>query len=97
MSRLIGSGEKEGAEAGIRLEEKKGSVRLHVTDADRYRRFCADALQMEEGRSSEMDYVILRLIQANDFVRIEQLAEEMFVSRATIDRMMKELKKEAEE
>ena len=97
VSRLIGSGEKEGAEAGIRLEEKKGSVRLHVTDADRYRRFCAEALQMEEGRSSEMDYVILRLIQANDFVRIEQLAEEMFVSRATIDRMMKELKKEAEE
>ena len=49
VSRLIGSGEKEGAEAGIRLEEKKGSVRLHVTDADRYRRFCAEALRWRKG------------------------------------------------
>lgn len=37
-------------------------------------------------------YLIARLLKAGDFVRIEQIADELFVSRATVDRLMPEVK-----
>ena len=42
-------------------------------------------------------YIITRLLKANDFVRIEQIADELFVSRATVDRLMPEIKTMLEE
>lgn len=41
---------------------------------------------------SRIRYILTRLLRTNDFVRIEQLADELFVSRATVDRLMPEIK-----
>ncbi|MDE6107538.1 MAG: BglG family transcription antiterminator [Oscillospiraceae bacterium] len=41
---------------------------------------------------SRIRYILTRLLRAGDFVRIEQLADELFVSRATVDRLMPEIK-----
>ncbi len=39
-----------------------------------------------------LQYMIRRMIDENNYVRIEDLAQELFVSRATLDRLMPELK-----
>lgn len=41
---------------------------------------------------SRTRYLITRLLKAGNFVRIEQMADELFVSRATVDRLMPEVK-----
>lgn len=61
-----------------------------------------NCLHTEENSSfadndSRKRYIIARLLKANDFVRIEQIADELFVSRATVDRLMPELKTELRE
>lgn len=61
-----------------------------------------NSLNFEENSSfadndSRKRYIIARLLKADDFVRIEQIADELFVSRATVDRLMPELKGELQE
>lgn len=58
-----------------------------------------EAMIREENSSfsdneSRKRYLITRLLKAGDFVRIEQMADELFVSRATVDRLMPEIKAE---
>lgn len=58
-----------------------------------------EAMIREENSSfsdneSRKRYIITRLLKAGDFVRIEQMADELFVSRATVDRLMPEIKGE---
>lgn len=42
-------------------------------------------------------YIVTRLLRVGGFVRIEQMADELFVSRATVDRLMPEIKSILEE
>ena len=50
------------------------------------------ALSSFDDTDSRIRYILTRLLRANDFVRIEQLADELFVSRATVDRLMPDIK-----
>lgn len=49
----------------------------------------AEPLDVNQTR---MKRIIDRLVQTQEYVKIEDLAEELFVSRATVDRLMPELK-----
>lgn len=93
---LLEQGEAEGVSYGYALAlGRHGNVSLTVTDPNLFSTILA-AQPPREGldsaASARLNDLLARLLWAKDYRRIEDLADEMFVSRATLDRLMPELK-----
>ncbi len=74
------------------LMDKQKCYKIEVIDQARFRLLNLDMQYFNN--ESRIDFIISKLIKEDAFIRIEDLADEMFVSRATIDRLMEPLKKE---
>ena len=97
LKKLIKRNEASGRENGFHLEHTSLGVRLCIDDNRRFLLFLQESEAQMDTVRSRMDYILSRLVQTDGYVRIEELADELYVSRATIDRMMAEIKDAAGE
>jgi len=81
---------------GFILEKDNNDYKLKVLDQELLSKY----LKTQSSKLSESDYrinyLIKRLLENEDYLKIEDLADELYVSRATIDRLMPELKEKLE-
>ena len=63
-------------------------IRLEITDTNKFSFF----LSLSDSNNDRVNEIILALLSNNGYIKIEDLAKEMYVSRATIDRLMPEVK-----
>ena len=82
---------------GFLLQRSLTGVSIRVKDKDRLRRFLSAGTSGGFDNTSRLNHMLWRLLQKGGYLRIEELAEEMNVSRATLDRLMPELKAVAAE
>lgn len=81
---------------GFHFQRILGKLSLHIDDNEAFMSFPFHEQENEESNEARVNYILTRLIQENDFIRIESLAAELYVSRATIDRLMKDVKQQAQ-
>lgn len=72
---------------GFRIIESN-VVRLEIIDANKFLFF----LSYSNANDDRVNEIIVHLLSTSEYVRIEDLADMMFVSRATIDRFIPEVK-----
>lgn len=65
---------------------------IKVNDVTKLRQLLTQVASSGNEFEDRIQYVLKRLLQENDYVKIESLADELYVSRATIDRLMPALK-----
>lgn len=74
---------------GIKIVQNiRKQYSLKIIDNLKFNRLIYGGLNNFDERSSRIVFILERLILKDDFVRIENIAEELFVSRATLDRLM---------
>lgn len=77
--------------AGFRIESKIGKgYLLQILDQSKFDRFLLDA-DIKDQDIERVNYVICRLIEENDYLTIESIADEIYVSRSTVDRLIKRI------
>ena len=72
---------------GFRLIESN-DLQIEITDSNKFSFF----LSYANSNDDRINEIIIRLLSSDDFTKIENLAEKMFVSRATIDRFIPTIK-----
>ena len=63
-------------------------ISLEIIDKNKLMFF----LSYSNENDDRVNEIIVRLLSTNDYVKIEDLADDMFVSRATIDRLIPQIK-----
>uniref|UniRef100_UPI00248EC71B BglG family transcription antiterminator n=1 Tax=Holdemania filiformis TaxID=61171 RepID=UPI00248EC71B len=97
IQRLIHSHEAEQRDYGFHWICRLGKVQLIVDRLDLFTQLNLIEPEMADENQMRIDAILTTLIQKKDYVRIEDLAAELYVSRATIDRLMKHIKLTAQE
>ncbi|WP_087654106.1 BglG family transcription antiterminator, partial [Enterococcus sp. 12F9_DIV0723] len=70
---------------------------LTIIEQRAFLNYIAETSYLPNNNERRISGVLDCLLKANSFLRIEKLADDFFVSRATIDRLMPQIKKIAEE
>ena len=65
---------------------------LIIDDEQKFHKFLLTVNTASDESTMRIYGIIEKLVQTQDYVRIEDIAEEMFVSRATLDRLMPKVK-----
>lgn len=97
IQRLIHSHEAEQREYGFHWVCRLGKIQLIVDRLDLFTQLNLTETETEDENQLRIDAILTTLIQKNDYVRIEDLAAQLYVSRATVDRLMKQIKITAQE
>ncbi|MDO4198209.1 MAG: BglG family transcription antiterminator [Erysipelotrichaceae bacterium] len=99
IRKIIDEGKNDEADMGIHISSSLGKVSLTVTDDNLFneRHSSLNDITVPDDNESRIRYIITTLIKANDYVRIEDLADQMYVSRSTIDRLIPEIKESLKE
>lgn len=85
---------------GMILESKKGKgYRILITNENQLSLYEHDKIRKLKNpnlpnNKERVNYIILKFIQQIDYVKIDDLVEELFVSRTTLKSLMKDVKKE---
>ena len=96
IQQLIHSHEETEREYGFHVIQTFGKVQLVVDQLDLFTQMNFVETEAEDENQARIDFILTALIQKNDYIRIEDLAEQLYVSRATIDRLMKQVKQTAQ-
>lgn len=96
VQQLIHSHEETERNYGFHLIHTLGKVQLVVDQLGLFTQLNLVETEAENENQARIDFILTALIQKNDYIRIEDLAEQLFVSRATIDRLMKQIKQTAQ-
>lgn len=96
IQKVIATHQNEARQAGFHLTQRLGRVQLVVDNRELFsqRRLSAAA---EDENQQRIDEILTILVEKNDFIKIEDLANQLFLSRATVDRLMRQLKEAARE
>lgn len=91
--KLLNDHQQYEAQIGICLQSRFGKgYQIVIQEEQRFHNFLAQGEMSSDGNEARISYLLTRLIQRNEYIRIEDLADELYVSRATIDRLMTGLK-----
>ncbi len=75
---------------GFQLEIDRLGVHLIVLDEPLLEKELSNQTEVDDERIAS---IIIKLIEEKDYVKIESIAEELYVSRMTVDRLMNRIKK----
>lgn len=77
---------------GAKIEKKRGEgVRLKIIDLGTYQNFCKNQLSLQIPDTSEqrIQYILALFFSTSEFIKIDTLCDELFVSRKTISTDLK--------
>ena len=99
IRKIINDSEDIVRDNGFHIGNKYGSgYFLIVDDKERYDTFRKDhPLENVFDHEGRMTYIIKLLLTADDYVKIEEIADEMFLSRSSIDRLIPYIKEQLNE
>lgn len=90
-------------EHGIQLDSRPGTgYQLKILDAEKYHRLMSTIAAAQHRQHcvvpiyhpARVRYIMRYLLSANDYVRLDILAEEIYISRSTLNGCMKDVRKE---
>lgn len=70
------------------INERKKGYTIKIVDLEKYQK-----VFYLENKENRVNQIISILINQDDYIKIENIAEELYVSRATIDRLIPQIKK----
>ncbi|MBE9909318.1 BglG family transcription antiterminator [Enterococcus casseliflavus] len=93
IKKLIFEHEQEESSNGIKIiRNSRKQYALKILDNIKMNKLIYDSKNKANEMTSRIVFVIEKLILEEDFVRIEEMAEQLFVSRATLDRLMPDIR-----
>ena len=90
---MIKNNKDTAAKYGFKLNMRLLKCSLELLDVDLFAEYMRNNNRSQDDRVS---YIITRLLKSDDFIKIEDLSNELYVSRATLDRLMPTIKEIAE-
>ncbi len=94
IRKIINENQETAEQYGFQIVQTNSSVSLRITDGERFTQMKPLIRFFEDPKNTNlrMCFVIKHLLDADDYIRIEDLADELYVSRATLDRLIPEIK-----
>lgn len=90
----IKQSEQESLQHGFHIEIRFLNLEMMIKDAEAFSMYIHNRA---EGKDLRINYMMTRLLKDSDYIKIETLSDEMYVSRATLDRLIPEIKNIANE
>ena len=90
---MIKNNKDTAAKYGFKLNMRLLKCSLELLDVDLFAEYMRNNNRSQDDRVS---YIITRLLKSDDFIKIEDISNELYVSRATLDRLMPTIKEIAE-